>query len=332
MAFDAVSFAQMIRDEVAKVPQVKLGTTQSFIPCPFHSERTPSGRLRHDPDKAGIGSFKCYGCGQKATWNEVAAKLGLQQFGKDKAETATVPFTNFIAHEDRLFGSEKKDKTEVRRGMQPERFSLLSPNSEYAGLSGEWRGYSLEFLDSIGAKLLFDPMREKYYILLIVYVRNEEVGYIQAELEKPKDKKYPSYWNKKGTWSLTHGLFPYDAAIKLMKASDLTTLVLVEGPRDALRLVRSGIPACSILGTHSWSAQKRRLLEFAGVTRLVTMFDGDEAGLKAHLLVKEDCKDVFDYKAVKLWKYPVPDDHPEDKLDPGNCPESMLTQLKKQLI
>jgi DNA primase len=132
-------------------------------------------------------------------------------------------------------------------------------------------------------------------------------------------------------WSLTHGLFPFDTAVKLMQDKGLTTMVLVEGPRDALRLIQMGIPACSILGTHSWSDNKRRLLEFAGVTRLITMFDGDEAGYKAHLLVRENVQKTFDYSAVKLWKYPIPEGHPEDKLDPGNCPKPMLVRLKKQL-
>ena len=330
MAFDAVAFAHMIRDEIAKVPGVKLGTTQSFISCPFHSEKTPSGRLRHDPDKPGIGNFKCYGCQQTATWNELAAKLGLQQFGKDKAETATVPVTNFVAHEDRLFGDQRKSV--AKQQVEMRRFSLMSPNSEYAGLKGEWRGYSLEFLDSVGAQLSFDPIREKYYILLIVYVRGEEVGYIQAELEKPTDKKYPSYWNKKGEWSLSHGLFPYDYAVKLMKDSGWSTMVLVEGPRDALRLLREGIPSLCILGTHSWDRRKRRLLEFAGVTHLISMFDGDEAGKKAHSLLREDCARAFKYMAVKLWEYEVPEGHTESKLDPGNCPRPMLLRLKKKLV
>jgi hypothetical protein len=61
------------------------------------------------------------------------------------------------------------------------------------------------------------------------------------------------------------------------------------------------------------------------------MFDGDEAGYKAHLLVRENVQKTFDYSAVKLWKYPIPEGHPEDKLDPGNCPKPMLVRLKKQL-
>lgn len=329
MAFDAVAYAQLIRDEVAKVPNARLGMNYSFISCPFHSERTPSGRVLHNPDRGGIGSFKCYGCSERATWNEIAAKLGLQQFGKDRAETATVPFTNFVAHEERLFG---KKETAAGRMTQLLRFPLLSPHAEYAGIQDGWRGYSRVFLDEVGAELAFDSVRERYYVLLRVLVRGREVGYIQAELVKPKDKKYPSYWNKKGEWSLTHGLFPYDYAVGLMQKLNLRTMVLVEGPRDALRLLRLGIPACSILGTHSWDRRKRRLLEFAGVTRLVTMFDGDEAGERATDLVLEDCQTAFECRSVKLWKYEIPEDHPEDKLDPGNCPEGMLLKLKKYLV
>ncbi len=233
--------------------------------------------------------------------------------------------------EEKLFiGARQKEQS--NRLTELQRFPVLSPSSEYAGLQGEWRGYPLSFLSQVGTQLAFDPVREKYFILLRVLIRGRERGYIKAELEKPKDKKFPAYLNKPGEWSKTHGLYPYDYSIALMQKLNLSTIVLVEGPRDALRLLTKNIPALCILGTHSWETRKRRLLEFADVRRVITMFDGDEAGFKAHKLISKDIKAAMEYRAVKLWKYPVPDDHPEVKLDPGNCPDYMINNLIQHLV
>jgi 5S rRNA maturation endonuclease (ribonuclease M5) len=329
MAFNSDLYADLIRNEIAKVKGAKRGLKYTMICCPYHNDNHPSGRVTHNPEKPrSIGYFTCYACGagreSPIRWNELAAKLGLQQFGKDKAESADVPAISLEGFEERLFGKEATGAAAMVR------FPLLSVNSEYAGLEGEWRGFSLEFLTKVGAELAFDPVREKYYVLLVANVNGEEVGYVRAELQKAIGK-FPSYLNKAGEWSLTKGLLFFDYAIALMRKKELSTMVLVEGPRDALRLLREGIPCVCILGTHSWSPKKTRLLEFADVEKLILLFDGDEAGEKATELVYSSTRKSFNVKKVKLWTYKIPKGHKEDKLDPGNMPDTMVQNLKKHL-
>ncbi len=101
----------------------------------------------------------------------------------------------------------------------------------------------------------------------------------------------------------------------------------------------------SMLGTQSWSNQKSRLLEFAGVTRLVLFLDGDDAGRNATRFLRTGFRlttdeqpsitplvEIFDLKVVRLWNAKIPKDHPEPKLDPGNVPDRFLTNLRRLLV
>jgi 5S rRNA maturation endonuclease (ribonuclease M5) len=175
------------------------------------------------------------------------------------------------------------------------------------------------------------------------HINGELVGYIKARLEKHDTK--PSYINASGKWSKTHGLFPFDYAVKVMKRKKSSTMILVEGPRDALRLLQMGIPAMCILGTQSFSQNKAKLLELAGITRVVLFFDGDEAGIKATEKVKPIVESMLAVRVLKLWSMkgspwkkvkdaPKPKDAAK-KLglslwDPGNVDKAILKKIKEK--
>lgn len=340
-----------VLSELHKVQGAKVGQTHTFILCPFHHEKTPSGRIFHNPMRHNVGRFKCYGCGRTASWNEVAELLGLEPVGtqKDRPKELDVPKTNTALYEHALLPPKKPVKP-VKDGETEYEdlfFDLNDYNATKVGLKDNlWRGYDIDFLRQVvKARILYSEEYERFYVWLPVHVNRRLKGYIKAQLVKPKSKKVPSYMNASGSWSLTHGLFPFDPAIKLMKSLGLKTVILVEGPRDALRLIRAGIPAMSMLGTHSWSNQKTRLLEFAGVERLVLFLDGDAAGKNATRFLRTGYRvatdtikainplgDTFDLKIVRLWNARIPDDHPEPKLDPGNVPERFLNKLKRLLV
>jgi hypothetical protein len=277
--------------------------------------------------------------------------LGIAKWGtgKDKPVELEVPKTNEAMYHNTLLPSKKVTS---RKGTDTF-FDLDSYNASKIGLKRNmWRGYHIDFLrDQIGSKIVYsETLTEsgdtygRFYIWLPVHVNRKLKGYIRAQTTKPTNKKFPSYLNAPGSWSLTHGLFPFDPAIRLMKSLGLTTIILVEGPRDALRLIQAGIPAMSMLGTQSWSDQKTRLLEFAGVTRLVLFLDGDEAGKNATRFlttgyrVKTDTAaaikplgDTFELKVLRLWNVEVPPGHPESSLDPGNVPDIYLNKLTRLL-
>lgn len=298
----------------------------TFIICPFHSEKTPSGRVFHSPTSRNPGYFTCYGCGTKVRWNELAPKLGLRPF-------STRPRDEYAAAVSLKLSEDLAE-------FKPEclEFEPLPRNKI-------WRTIPTNLLRDLGAKLCrvdhpdYGLLKPKIY--LPVLVNGELRGYIKARINKSPD--YPAYINASGNWSKTCGLFPFDYAVKLMLSLGSTTIVLVEGPRDALTLLALGIPAVSILGTQSWSDAKSRLLELAGVETVVLMMDGDCAGIKATERLSKLLDLVFTVNIVKLWAlkdspYRQFKDFDEPSKtakargvalwDPCSCPRSIHTRIQ----
>lgn len=333
--------AEFVKNQLRGISPQRENPSFTFILCPWHSERTPSGRVNHNPSKGAIGRFKCYGCGKTAGWNELASVLGLERLAKfGFPKDGSVPITPENRFLTELF-QEKKDSAS-QDGMQF--FPFEDPIAKRLGVSRRWRGFDTDFLSSIGCKIAFVEDSRRYYVWLPVNVNGKLCGHILASLKKPTDKSIPSYLNASGVWSLKKGLFPFDSAISLMKAKKLKTVIVVEGPRDALRLIRLGFPAVSMLGTHSWTDTKSRQFELAGVETLIPMMDGDKAGKTATRFLRTGKREgsdeqsirplgeFFKLRVVRLWNLEVPEDFPEDKYDPGNMPEDLLLEILEPLI
>jgi len=319
---------QFVLDQLAQYSgETKKIPDSTFVLCPFHAEKTPSGRIYHGPHLVSP-YFKCYGCGETATWNKVSPLLGLKPFGPSKpqdefANTAVMS----LANEDEI-----QDEEIV--------YSKLPANKR-------WREIPTNLLIALGAK--FCKVNHPDYgwqvkkIWLPVYVNGNLKGYIKARLKKHAE--YSSYINSKGVWSKTHGLFPYDYSVQMMRKMKSRTIVLVEGPRDALRLLAYGIPAMCILGTQSWTATKTKILELSGAKIVVLLMDGDCAGIACTTKLNESLKQMFDVKVLRLWKIkgspyiPFADEAEPSKAakeagvslwDPGSCPEWILAKIKSK--
>lgn len=332
---DYSSRVEHVRSEIAKVSGVRLGRKESFIRCPYHNDRTPSGRVKHDPVHGyAAGSFFCFGCKEKKKWNELAEVLSLEPFG-DATVPDTVPKETYLSYYDEELlqkGPHFDHSDPNKRYVELDLFEA----AEKANIPKTWRTFSLKFLHRVcGASIWYDLWKERYLVHLPVMVQGVKKGHINARTSKPTDKSEPSYLNKGGEWSRRFGLFPYDYAISLMRELETTTVVLVEGPRDALRLLRYGIPAMSILGTNSWSKTKSQLLEFAGVTRVILAMDGDQAGKIAtygsetHEGLLPLLEERFDVKNLKLWERAAADG--VDKYDPCDMPKDLIAKIKGNL-
>ena len=311
----------------------KTMTTYTFVSCPFHSEKTPSCQVKHDQHKnERSGNFRCFGCGAHGSWNLLAEHLGLPLWGKQRV--SKVPQVSFEGMDSELLGDAPLKKETLRL------FKMGGLAAQYAGIKDSWRGFPLDFLKSVGAKICMVEENRRYYIYLPVEVKGELRGYIKALPKKVEG--LPSYFNAPGKWGAKYGLFPFDYSVKLMKDKRLDYLVLVEGPRDALRLLQEGIPAVSILGTQSWSKSKVRLLEFSGARRIILMLDGDAAGRKATKLLYSGVRkfggtetvvapplhENFDVQVFKLWEYELLPSFKEKGYDAGNCPRSIIRDLR----
>lgn len=286
--------AHVIAELAAYTGVKKAGSGYTMVLCPFHHERTPSMRIRHPDVSVNYAGFgRCYGCGAKAAWDTLAPLLGLKPFQRpNPRKVMTTDLHSRLAFAP-VEGIQKKGK--------------LPHVGEYRGFflkelprGKVWRGVNTKLLRSVGGFLgSYGENKPASFIYLPVIIHGQERGYIKARLKKDPDK--PSYINMEGQWAHSYGLFPFDYAVAMMKELGSTTMVLVEGARDALRLLNEGIPAVAILGTQQFTPTKARLLVSAGVERSVLFFDGDCAGKDATELVEPIIEKYMQVSVIRLW-------------------------------
>jgi 5S rRNA maturation endonuclease (ribonuclease M5) len=263
-----------------------------------------------------LGSGKCYGCGKQVTWNELAEKVGLRTIDGELRLPKNVPKVDVAKVKQNLIPNREDDAEDKRLQLFP--------------LDRDWRGFSRNNLLKVGAKIAYMDLTGRYYLYLPVNVEDKLVGYIRAQLKRDPDSDAPAYINKSGVWTKTHGLFPFDYAIDLMRRKGLRTMVLVEGPRDALRLLFKGIPAVAIMGTQNWTSRKRLLLESAGVERLVFLLDGDRAGKEATYAIWPEVRKFMECKVIPLWKWA--ERRGLKKMDPYEAPKELRDKVRTLLI
>jgi 5S rRNA maturation endonuclease (ribonuclease M5) len=338
---------EKIIDELSTLPNVRMSQDKAMICCPFHADKTPSAKINLDiTAPAPMGWFNCFGasCKKSAPWNTVASALGLRKFGKSKKSADD--YIDPGRFKDELIGEDDEDHDTSTAGFQQELASM-----EFFDFSQEeWRGVPVSLLRRVGAKLVYLDRTGDFYVWLPVNINNQLKGYVKATLEKAPSGE-TSYINAKGGWSREFGLLFYDYALRLMKRKGLDTVVLVEGPRDALRLLRYGIPAMAVLGAINWDDNKRYVLEQSGVSNVILFLDGDDAGLTATKKIYKSVKMHFNVlKVMKLWKYRTPRIDPEtgeqafkivaedkkillwdNEQDPGNCDKKFLIKVRDAL-
>lgn len=308
---------QHVITQVSRIQPQKNLEDSTFILCPFHNERTPSFRIWHSPSTRSPGYGKCYGCGTGKYWDSYAELIGCEPF--------TDKLTQRFAAAPQVLTISKNDKKEKLK------FRALPKGKK-------WRGISTSLLRKIGAKFAQDEF-ERTFVYLPCLVNKEVKGYMKASLRKTKGR--PSFINSKGGWSKEYGLFPFDYVV----SKKSKTVVLVEGQRDALRLLEHNIPALSILGTNSWSDYKVQLLELAGFEHIILMMDGDAPGRTASRKAKELLQGKFRLTEVRLWAFTnspyreyLKDENRKENLDywktkfwdPFNCPVRILNELSKR--
>lgn len=177
----------------------------------------------------------------------------------------------------------------------------------------KWRGVGADLMWELGAREGLDATGARV-VLLPVKVGGELVGGVKALFHRGK----PSYLSSPGTWVKDYGLFPYDY-VRGMKNSK--SLAVVEGPRDALRLIRDGFPALAVLGANNWSPIKRDLVLGLSPNPLI-MMDGDKAG---RLAAQSIASSLTEAKVVDLSSISAKLGR---KVDPANMPGRYVKILK----
>lgn len=319
---------ELVRQQIALVPQVKMKSDMAMIPCPFHADINPSCAVYFKSNQRHPGSWYCFGCNAHGLWDELADALGLEKFDPAPRDRFTRPVAVTL---------DKYDDASEEKLI----FKDLPKNKS-------WRGLSTNLLIDVGCKqckvVYSNLSKSSTFIWMPVFIDKKLIGYIKARLKKDPDK--PSYINKKGAWTKSKGLFPFDYAIS--KMTDKKSVVLVEGQRDALRLLENNIPALCIMGTHNWNDNKSMLLDIHGVKRAIIFLDGDDAGISGTKLLYPSLKKyIDDVKVVKLWSWPGSPylkycyyDKPSkaakmdgiELWDPFSCPKEIIDQIKELAV
>lgn len=296
-----------------------------MICCPFHSDRSPSLGINLNPnnDRVPLGFWNCLGCEEKGPWNKLAEKMGWPQI---KAWN-TLADQNIIAidnrTEDALLGTNDGLKQLIKRLNNP----AYQPWP--AGLI--WRGYSGSMIQRLkGLMLGTSKQVNDITLLLPVYVNGEIRGGVEAMLQrqqKTENKRASSYLTTPGEWAKDYGLLQYDLVVSMLRTSGYRFVILVEGPRDMMRLIRWGIPAMAILGAKVFSEKKARLVAALPVDTIYVLPDNDQGGKMMWKTVKQ----ALTKQAIPCKRIKLPAGEAVGKMDPNNMPTAILRKLVKML-
>lgn len=320
-----------------------------MIICPFHAESTPSGSVNVGP-KYAPGHFRCFACGHKASWDELAERIGVEPLGHVKPKDGHA--INLLMDRGLAALQDADASVDTDKRYVEGRFKFWDlPKGKL------WRTIPTDLLIQLQGQMCYMWYEEGQkwgttkFIYFPVTILGEQRGFFRARLRKDADG-LPSYMLAKSLdsssgWSKDYGLWPFDHAIDMMRRKKSKTIVLVEGQRDALRLIMNGIPAMCICGTQSWTDNKAKLLEIADVERVVTFFDGDDAGIGASEKIPPSLQQFFKVNVLKLWKmkgspYLKFEDEDEPSkaakkagvtlYDPGNCPQWIIDKIKSKFF
>ena len=303
---------RIVEQSLRRLRNAHYATTGFFIPCPFHSNDTkPSLGVNTSKQGVPIGFYHCFGCGTKGHWNILAERLGFPTIAKADFKDTEISNYNFDEIRQNLLGRSSVDNMIQSLGAN---FNMEWPAEE------SWRTINGSLLREIGASITYDERNQDRAILLPVNVMGETVGVIKGA-NRAMEK---SYLLSKGVWSKKHGLFPYDHVAQ----QEADSIAIVEGARDALRLIKFGIPALAILGSQSWSETKLNLILSLGLRKVVLALDGDRAGVQCTNMIYRDIKSLVPTSVLKLKSH---SDITGTKIDPGNMGRHLIEELRDKM-
>lgn len=298
-----------LEDVVRQYADVKRAGSNLVCRCPFHSEKTPSFTIYHNPSH-----FYCYGCGAggdvvtfvkrienldfMGAVEYLAGRAGMpmpqqtpgevrvdkKRYYEMNAEAAR--FWNKILMSPR--GKKGLDYLTQQRGLSlpvitrfglgyaPDSFDLLTKH--LTSLGYKEKEIQENFLGGVSARTgkLFDYFRNRAIFPIIDTAKNVVAfsGRFVGEMG-PNDRKYFNT-NDTPVFKKSRNLF----ALNIAKDSPDKEFVLCEGNMDAVSLHAAGISnAVASLGTALTGDQCRLLARYTD--KVALCYDGDKAGKAA---------------------------------------------------
>ena len=268
-----------------------------------HDRRSPSLSIR----KAD-GMFHCFGCGVKGyDWNALAKLISADELSEEnQPDQSSILLDALTRHE------QKQNEYTPNQSRDDKLPWDIEPWNE-----GPYRKLPVKFLRKLDAKLWYDDKVRVYRILLPIYQKGETLGWVSRRLDKKKHMKY----RNSDRLPAKQILYPFDFVQRYFRGTD--TVVLVEGPFDAIRLCYHRIPALAIMGTNNYDQENSVLLRGAGIRRIIICTDSDDAGKK--------CR--YDTLAPMLTDlFRVEHYFPPTDRDPGDMPMQCVRELRNQVL
>ena len=274
-------------------------TTDSMIigRCPIHDgDNTQAFNINIDPDSEYYGAWFCNTKHCHNEGNDIIALIGtllsaksnkefsfreVLRFANNFTKNVDIDFSASTAKQDVLSSIlEKNSKAKIKGQFTREqvRSRLVIPCEYYLK-----RGFSSEVLDYFDIGTCEDPKSEMYKRAVFpIYDENDE--YMVSCVGRTISNDQRKWINKKG-FNKSGFLYNYGKAIKEIDSS--STIILVEGQGDVIRLHEAGIRnAVGIFGSHLSDSQVF-LLQKSGALNIVIMTDNDDAGNKCREEMKE---------------------------------------------
>lgn len=252
------------------------------------------------------GAFYCFGCKVKGpNWNALAEKIGAQQLGQ--ADLGD-PF-HLLAEQMSLYLQQRKP-IKVPWDLQP-------------WDRGPWRGLSESFLRVVGARHWYDDAVRADRIWFPINQYGELVGWVSRRLDHDPHMKYR---NATGMPS-KEILYPLDVVAHHL---DTRTIVLVEGPVDALRLVHDRVSALAILGTNNFDPSNLVTILNLGCHKIVIAMDNGQAGMAARQEIAGHAEQ-YGFDISHFYCPIVTGPNGPTDTDPGDMPAWAVQNLQQQL-
>ena len=194
-----LKFQSFMQRELSKLTERKVKlkkyNTEAWLCCPWHKngqERTPSLRVRLDPDHRAFSYFRCHACPEYGPYNKLAEKTGIAQYG-EKFYDNEIPDIEFRDLE--VATQYKKIKKEP---IMPKDAFDWPAYDNWRNISGKTVTHML------GGKMYFDEYAAEPRLFLPAHVNEELVGGVRCNIKPVKGGV--NYFNTPGPWSLTNFL------------------------------------------------------------------------------------------------------------------------------
>lgn len=289
-----------------------------MVQCPFHDDNTPSCGIRVAEPKLGV--FNCLGCEAKGGWNKFAEKAGLAQIKEWNNGDSVSEDLVTRDLDDQLLGNTGTTFKQVIESFNVPEATLWPERID-------WRGFPGWFMRKLGAHVVNDGYNESIGALFPVKVAGRVRGGVKAAFVKSDKRGALSYVTSRGQWVQDYGLFPYIYARGLIRKRGLKFIVLVEGPRDAMRLCLNGIPAVAVLGAKNITKRKMMFVTATGIDHIYAIPDADKAGKMMWKRVKQLASEA----EVPARRIKLPEFKDGSKMDPGNAPKRVIRRIMDYL-